>query len=345
MRWSVLLTALVLLWGCRSSAPLATLGGETMGTTYSIKIGAELGTGRGRLKRAIDTRLEQINAAMSTYDPASELSQINRRAGGEWIDISEDLSEVLAAALRASRETGGVFDVTVGPLVSLWGFGPEGAHDETPADAKIESARALVGYRRLELRTDGRAIRKERTEVQIDLSAIAPGYAVDEIAELLAARGYGDFVVEIGGEVRARGMHPEGRPWRIGIERPRADRREVAYAVELRDRGLSTSGDYRNVFERGGSRYSHTIDPETGRPVRHALASVTVIADSAMSADALATALMVMGPERGLAFAEARGVPALFQSRGPSGISTSATSALRALDRGVVTEARKTLAL
>jgi thiamine biosynthesis lipoprotein len=292
---------------------LVQFAGDTMGTTYTVKaIRVPEEVTVEALKTQVDQLLADINRQMSTYDPASELSRFNRRQTTEWVDASPELLTVLEAAMQVSRLSDGAFDVTVGPLVNLWGFGPQRGDDQVPPDAAVAEALARVGYERVHLRTSPGAIRKERADVYVDLSAIAKGYAVDRIADYLDSRGIVNYLVEIGGELRGRGQNPQSTAWRIAIERPSPGERAIQRIVELADRGIATSGDYRNFFQLDGKRYSHTIDPRTGRPVRHELASVTVLNDSAMEADAMATALLVMGPERGFRLAQQQELAALF---------------------------------
>jgi len=252
------------------------------------------------LQGAVEARLDEIVAIFSTWEPDSELSVLNANSSTEWIEISPELLDVLLEARRIGDLTDGAFDVTVGPLVNLWGFGPEMGEDDIPPEAEIEAARERVGFDLLEFRQDPPAARKARGDVVIDLSAIAKGYAVDQLAALLTEARALNYLVEIGGELRGQGLNEQGEPWRIAIERPVPGERTVQQVIGLRDAGLATSGDYRNFFQVDGERYAHVIDPNTGAPVAHRLASVTVLADSAMVADGLATGLMVLGPEAAL---------------------------------------------
>jgi len=221
--------------------------------------------------------------------------------------------------------------VTVGPLVNLWGFGPDGRRTAPPPEADIASARARIGYRSLELDPAQRAVRKLLPDLYIDLSAIAQGYAADEVSLYLEQIGVRNYMAEIAGEIRAAGVNADGRAWRIGIERPGNGEPVVERVVELRDAGLATSGDYRNYFEQDGIRYSHHIDPATGRPVTHNLASVTVVHPSATFADAMATALLVLGPERGLALAGREKLAVFLIIRAGSGFEEKDTEAFRRL--------------
>ena len=245
---------------------------------------------------------------------------------------------VVAAGLEVSRNTQGAFDVTVGPLVNLWGFGPAGRADEMPTDEAIAECQARVGYTRLEVRQEPPALRKRRADVYVDLSAIAKGFGVDEVAKLLERHAVRSYLVEIGGEVRTRGRKPDGGGWRIGIERPVAAVREIECVVELDDRALATSGDYRNFFEREGRRYSHEIDPRTGRPVDHALISVSVLADDCLTADAWATALLVLGPDAALPTARQHGLEVLCMVRSGDGWVEQATPGFAARIRTIKPE-------
>jgi thiamine biosynthesis lipoprotein len=313
------------------------LQGETMGTTYSLQVvpGAA-NPGQTEVAALVDGVLAEANERLSTWNPDSEISALNRHGAGSWIPLSPTLLDVLAAARDVSERTGGAFDVTVGPLVELWGFGAgPGSGDQPPPDAEISAALESAGYGKLELRAEPPALRKASPALRLDVGAIAPGYAVDRIARGLDALGARDYLVEIGGEVRARGRSPAGRPWRVAVEAPVPGERRAHAVVELDDAGVSTSGDYRDFRIEKERRISHTIDPRTGRPVEHQLTSVTVVHDSAMLADAYATALMVLGPREGFAMAERLDLAALFISRDePSGgFSEKSTAEFQRLRR------------
>jgi thiamine biosynthesis lipoprotein len=317
-----------MLVACADRGPaLVEFTGATMGTRYSVKVVNALpATQRDTLAASIDETLERINAAMSTYDPDSELSRFNASASTEWIDISGPTHEVLAEALRISRLTRGAFDVTVGPAVNVWGFGPDMAPATLPDAAQIDAARRRIGFALLMLRDTPPALRKARRDVYVDLSAIAKGYAVDRIAALLDERGIDRYLVEIGGELRARGASARDDTWRVAVERPLPTQRSVQRILPVLDTGMATSGNYRNFFERDGERYSHTIDPRTARPVSHTLASVTVLHPSAMTADALATAMSVLGTAEGLVLAERNRIAALFIDADGSKLTETASS-------------------
>jgi thiamine biosynthesis lipoprotein len=317
--------AVPLLGACERSAPpppVREFTGPTMGTTYHVTVvGVRNESNLMRnAQGCIDRVLAGVDRHLSTYSPQSEISALNRNASPDWIAVSDTLFAVLAAAHRVSVETDGAFDVTVAPLVRLWGFGSGGAR--SPVDSRppspefVHDATAITGYTWLELRgTPARSVRRNRA-LELDVDGIAPGYAVDRISTCLRRAGLPDHLVEIGGEVRAAGERADGSPWRIAIERPLAGAREAYAGVELTDLAISTSGNYRD-FRRlpDGRLVAHTIDPRLGEPVRHALASVSVVHPRAQLADAYATALMVLGPDEGYAVAQRLGLPALFLER------------------------------
>lgn len=309
-----------------SRLPEYELTAATMGTTFSIKVVApsdELSM--EQLRRQIRAKLDSIELLTSTYIEESELSQFNNNPSVEWITVSAALCVVVEQALELSRQTSGAFDITIGPLVNLWGFGSDGFADQPPSTAAIQEALSRVGYRRLETRCDEPALRKQRGDITVDLSGWAKGYAVDELANMLDETSLAGYLVEVGGELRAKGLNADRELWRIAIERPVVGGREIQRIVRLTDMGMATSGDYRNYFEYEGVRYSHIIDAQTGRPVSHALAAVTVINESVATADAMATALLALGPDRGLAMAEELGIAGYFLIHGPSGIEIRTT--------------------
>lgn len=313
---SLLVILTLLSSGCGKDDALTEIQGHTMGTTYSIKLAAlPPGLSLEVLKTAVEARLERVNALMSTYRPDSELSRFNASRSTDWFSADPELVELVARAESISRLSDGAFDVTVGPLVDLWGFGPELKDFRIPDEQTIAQTRARVGHARLHWRQDPPALRKDQADLELDLSAIAKGHGVDQVAAVLDQLGVTDYLAEIGGELRARGTKPGGESWRIAIERPEAGTRTAYRVIELNDAAMATSGDYRNFYEQDGRIYSHTIDPMTGRPVEHTLASVTVIADDCATADGLATALLVLGPERGFERAQAAGITAFFVSR------------------------------
>lgn len=297
------------------------LSGETMGTTWAARIVVPAGaaTLAAEAGDSIMSRLDAVNSLMSTWDSTSEVSRLSRYAGTDPFPVSALTADVLVRARRVSEATAGAFDVTVGRLVDLWGFGPGRRSAVPPGPEAVAGALRHTGYRGLRLVEDGRAVRKEDPALRVDLSAIAKGYGVDRAAQALSGLGLASWAIEVGGEVRARGRKPDGTAWRIGIEAPDPTARRVLRSLPLEDLAAATSGDYRNFFDADGIRYAHIVDPRTGRPVPWRGFSVTVLHESAAIADAWATGLSVLGPDDGLAAAEREGLAALFVLPDPSG--------------------------
>ncbi len=311
-----------------------TLSGQTMGTTYTVKVVIPADTSddrRAAVSKDIRNALDAVNGSMSTYDKNSELSRLNRADSDKTFVGSSDLLYVLGEAKTIFSGSEGAFDVTVGPLVNAWGFGPDGVQ-KTPTDEELKTLRARVGFDKVSLDPSTKTISKSSADVYVDLSAIAKGYGVDKVAGALDKAGYEHYMVEVGGEVRTRGRNAHNEVWRIGIERPDTDARTVFRAVPLNNASMATSGDYRNYREVDGRRISHTVDPKTARPIEHRLASVSVVHDDCTKADGWATALNVLGPVRGLEVAERHGLKAFFIVKAESGgfetLSTPAFSAL-----------------
>lgn len=305
-----LFTVILIIISCQpeSKPPyLLVIDGTTMGTVYAAKIVAsdlvESDLDSLYLKRGLDSLLNRINQQMSTYQENSELSRFNQYRGKDWFSVSAELCLVVDKSLEISKLSDGAFDITVGPLVNLWGFGPEEREELLPGEKEIQERHKLVGYKKLQIQFSPPALKKEIPEMYCDLSAIAKGYGVDKVGEYLENRGIRNYLVDIGGEIRTRGKNHQGQTWKIGVSTP-DDRYEIQKVLVLDNLSVATSGDYRNYFEKDGIRYSHTIDPQTGRPITHHLASVTVIHDSCMIADGLATAIDVLGPEKGFRLAE-----------------------------------------
>jgi len=330
---ALLLAVFVLgLLGCNSRPEQRVLSfdGMTMGTTFSVKWVATDESQVASLRTEAGAVLAEVNRQMSTYMADSSLSQLNRSEPGSVQTVPPELMFVLQEAQRISEWTEGAFDVAVGPLVNLWGFGPDGRILHAPVDERIEQLRQRIGYRFIELMPESGQVRRNG-EQYIDLSAIAKGYGVDALAVLLEGKGIEHYLVEIGGELRARGHKPDGAAWKLAIEAPVAGSARVAQTIiSIEDGAVATSGDYRNYFEEEGVRYSHTIDPRTARPITHRLASVTVIRPACAEADALATALMVMGEEQGYNFALKHNIEAFFIVKGEQGFISRATPAFEA---------------
>ncbi len=274
-----------------------------MGTSYSVKLPrVPEGVTSKEIQADIDALLVAINAEMSTYDPNSSLSLLNKAPAQQWLPIPPRLAAVLSAARDIYVLSDGLFDPTVGPLVNLWGFGPQEAV-KLPDEGQVAAAMKRVGYDDLRIDSNAGKVSKASDSMYVDLSAIAKGFAVDEVAQLLERRGLTDYLIEIGGELRVQGRNPQGKPWRVAVESPIPGERQVHGILSLESGSVATSGDYRNFFTHEGQRFSHTIDPRTGYPVTHSMVSVTVVDASAMRADALATALLVMGPEAAMKLA------------------------------------------
>lgn len=284
-----------------------------MGTRYHIKlvVPQTKPPSQSELQHAVNEELFRINAALSTYIADSELSRLNQAKPEEWVEVSDTLFYMLQESKQLHELTAGAFDVTVGPLVNLWGFGPDKPYGNNPAQDDVARLLETIGSDKFQLDESRRAVKKAG-ELYIDLSAIAKGYGSDLIAELLERHGISNFMVEIGGEVRVKGVNERSELWKIGVERPSLAQTGAIQAVAITDAGLATSGDYRNYYEVDGQRFSHTIDPSTGRPIVHTLASVTVVSGSAARSDALATALNVLGPTRGYELAERLELAAYF---------------------------------
>jgi thiamine biosynthesis lipoprotein len=300
--------------GGSGSAPEYTyaLQGETMGTTYSVRVDSAVRPlSEADLALQVQELLDDINARMSTYVDASEVSVLNAAEPTVSVPLSDDTFFVLQSAIFLAESADGAFDPTVGALVNAWGFGPVNP-STAPSDFEIETLRSHTGIDKLELNGDERSVRKIDPEARVDLSAIAKGYAVDKIGDLLVELGLTSFMAEIGGEVLVGEAKRDGSPWRIGVEKPDVGAQHLQRTVPLESLAMATSGNYRNFYVMEGRTLGHTIDPRDGQPVDHNGASVTVVHESCMMADGFATTLMVMGPDEGLAWAEDNGIAALF---------------------------------
>ena len=310
--------------GCEQSTEtprpeLVEFTGGMMGTTYHIKVvGTMSDLESTATAQAIEDALKNVDTKMSTYKPDSEVSQVNAATAGVPVSLSEDTFLVFTLARQVNEESDGAFDITVGPLVNAWGFGPAGPGN-APDDAQIAELLKLVGPDKFVLDPAANTLTKTANSVYCDPASVSEGYAVDEVAEVLLTMGYKDFMVEVGGEVRCAGKNASGGPWKIAIEKPVEGDRVIQQVVGLNDISLSTSGNYRKFYMVDGKRISHTIDPKTGRPVEHQLASASVLHPNCALADAYSTAIMVLGPEKGLAFAEKLGLPALLIIHGDDG--------------------------
>ncbi len=334
-----LLAVSAALSACGGAPETATVTGETMGTTYTVKYLANPGTPLPDPKQTqagFDKILQEVNRQMSTYQTDSEISRFNRMKASEGsMTVSADFATVLAEAVRLNRLTGGALDVTVGPLVNLWGFGPDKNISQAPTAAQISAAEKLVGIDKIRLEAKpsetGARLGKQADGVYLDLSAIAKGFGVDKLAQHLDSLGVQNYLVEIGGELRAKGKNQKNEAWSVGIEQPQFAQKQAAQiVVPLNNRSLATSGDYRNFrTDASGKRLSHIIDPQSKQPISHNLASVSVVADNAMTADGLATGLFVMGEEKALSTAEKNRLAVFMIIKTPDGFKTEMSSAFK----------------
>lgn len=312
-----------LLSGCGEQ--IEEFGGPTMGSHYSLKYLAGEDTPEpAALQAEVEGLLAEVDRQMSTWRSDSDLSQFNRMPARSCRAMPDAVLELVRAGNALHEQSGGAFDLTLEPLLDLWGFGPQSRGERVPGAAELAEARQRVGQRHLQV--GERRLCKDAA-VQLDLNSIAAGYTVDLIAKRLGELGVQSYLLDVTGELRGAGRKPDGSPWRIAIEAPRDDRQVAQKILPLDGVGVSTSGDYRNYFEQNGRRFSHTLDPQTGAPITHRLASVTVVDPSTLRADGLSTLLMVLGPERGYAFAEQADVAAFFVTRTDQGFATRATPA------------------
>lgn len=307
--------ALAFLLSACQKEEVVSLNGKTMGTTYHIKY---IDEGKAKLNseqihQGIEAILQDVNTKMSTYIPDSELSLFNKNPEVNTpIEVSADLALVVAEAIELNQITQGALDVTVGPVVNLWGFGPEKRVEKAPTAEQIAERKAWVGIEKVQLiqKNDKFFLTKSVPQLYIDLSSIAKGFGVDKVADYIAEQGITNYLVEIGGEIRASGHNGENIAWQIAIEKPTFDgTRSVSQVIGLQDFAMATSGDYRNYFEQDGKRFSHEIDPKTCQPIQHNLASITVLSKSSMTADGLSTGLFVLGAEKALEVAEQYNLP------------------------------------
>ena len=326
--WCVLMLAI--LSGCSVSKEpeIYAITGLSMGTSYTVKWVSQDNSDYDNVANSVAAELSRVELSMSTYMDASDLSGFNGAAINEWHKVPAEMASLVAQSLYLSDQTNGAFDITVGPLVNLWGFGVDPLPKNIPSQDALDKLRSVVGYQFLQVQQQPPAMLK-LADSAIDLSAIAKGHGVDAVARLLELHELNDYLVEVGGELRAHGKKPDGSPWRIAIETPSVDARQIYQVVKVNNMAVATSGNYRNYYEQDGTRYSHTLDPSTLRPVTHNLASVTVVDASAARADALATALMVMGDEQGVAWATRHQVPAYFIMKQDQGFVAQATAGFK----------------
>jgi thiamine biosynthesis lipoprotein len=318
-----------ILPGCGNGDSMESFGGPTMGSTYSIKYARHAGLpASAEVRVEVESILAEVDRQMSTYRSDSDIERFNGLPANRCQAMPASILELVRVGEQLSVQSEGSYDLTVEPLLNLWGFGPQAREEKVPTTEALAEVRQRVGHGHL--RIDGDQLCKDAA-VEVDFSSIAAGFAVDTIAAKLDALGINNFLVEVTGELKASGKKLDGSPWRIALEEPRDDQQVVERIVAIDGYGLSTSGDYRNYFEQGGARFSHTFDARTGAPVSHTLASVTVIHPSALMADGLSTLLLILGPERGWDYAEKHDIGAFFVIRADTGFVTRTNHAFERL--------------
>lgn len=328
--FSLLLGSGLLLSACGPTvdeAPAVVISGKTMGTFYRVSV---VGLDKSRepeLRQQIEAQLAEDDHQLSTYKDDSVLSIFNQYKGSVPQPISSGMADAIVTSLRIGQKTAGAMDITVGPLVNLWGFGPNKEPVKMPTQAKIDRAKAEVGLQHLKViqRSDGQYLQKDLPGLYVDLSTVGEGYATDHLARLVEANGISDYLVSVGGAVVSRGKNPEGKPWQVAIQKPTDKENAVQAIVDLQGMGISTSGSYRNYYELDGKRLSHIIDPATGRPITHKLVSATVIAPTALEADGWDTGLMVLGTDKALALAEKEHLAVYLITKEGDGFKTNMT--------------------
>ena len=320
------------LSGCGNGDSLETFGGPTMGSTYSIKYVRHAGLPAPNAVQAqVQKILAEVDQQLSTYRSDSDIERFNDLPANRCQKMPAPILKLIRVGEQLSEQSEGAYDLTVEPLLNLWGFGPQAREEKVPTVQALADVRQRVGYQHL--RIDRDQLCKDAA-VEVDFNSIAAGYAVDTIAAKLEAMGIHDYLAEATGELKASGKKLDGSPWKIALEEPRDDQQVAQKIIAVDGYGLSTSGDYRNYFQQGGRRYSHTFDARTGAPVSHTLASVTVINPSALMADGLSTLLLILGPERGWDYAEKHDIGAFFVIRADTGFVTRSNQAFERLSAG-----------
>nr|BFD40752.1 FAD:protein FMN transferase [Pseudomonas sp. FFPRI_1] len=329
--WGALCGAAVFLQGCGGDR-LESISGPTMGSTYSVQyVRRSNGPAVSLVKREVEGILAEVDRQMSTYRSDSDIERFNDLPANSCQPMPEPVLQLVRVGEQLSRDSDGAFDLTVEPLLNLWGFGPQGREEKVPSATALAQVRQRVGHEHL--RIEGAQLCKDAA-VEVDFNSIAAGYAVDRMAARLTELGVENFLVEATGELKAVGRKVDGSPWRIALEEPRDDQQVAQRVIALDGYGVSTSGDYRNYFEQDGQRFSHTFDARVGRPIAHKLASVTVIHPSALMADGLSTLLLILGPEAGWNYAEKQQIGAFFVMRADKGFVTRSSPAFDALLAG-----------
>ncbi|MBF6637204.1 FAD:protein FMN transferase ApbE [Rouxiella silvae] len=325
----------ILLSACgpdKDAAPSVVISGKTMGTYYRVSV---VGLDKSRepeLRQQIEAQLKEDDHELSTYKDDSVLSRFNQYTGTEPQPISSGMADAIITSLRVGQKTGGAMDITVGPLVNLWGFGPNKEPIKMPTQQQIDAAKAEIGLQHLKViqQYDGDYLQKDKPDMYVDLSTVGEGYATDHLARLVEANGISNYLVSVGGAVVSRGKNPEGKTWQVAIQKPTDKEDAVQAIVDLQGMGISTSGSYRNYYELDGKRLSHIIDPATGRPITHKLVSATVIASTALEADGWDTGLMVLGTKKALALAEKEHLAVYLITKEGDGFKTTMTPQFKA---------------
>ncbi|MBF1995956.1 FAD:protein FMN transferase ApbE [Serratia symbiotica] len=330
----LLSSVITLLSACNKpqSRPQIDINGKTMGTFYSVKVSGDIAISKEQLQHQIDTLLEQANDDISTYRADSVLSRFNHSRSTNPQAIPRGMANIILMAQRIGQDTGGAMDITIGPLVNLWGFGPDKRPVKVPTQQQIAAAQKKVGLQHLNLFSDSRGewLQKDLPGMYVDLSTLGEGYGTDELVRLMTRNGITNYLVSVGGAVSAHGVNSQGKPWRVAIQKPTDRENAVQALVDLQGYSISTAGSYRNYFELDGQHYSHIIDPSTGKPIQHRLVSATVIASTALEADGWDTGLMVLDTEKALQLAQEKGLAAYLISKTNDGFSTVMTPQFKA---------------
>ncbi|HWH86448.1 MAG TPA: FAD:protein FMN transferase [Pseudomonas sp.] len=328
-RWLGLVVLAMAVVGCGNGGSLEQVGGATMGSTWSVKYVRHAGfADPAQVRGEVERILGEVDQQMSTYRSDSVIERFNALPADSCQSMAPAVLELVRVGEQLSKQSEGSYDLTIEPLMNLWGFGPQGREEKVPDTAALAEVMQRVGYQHL--RIDGNRLCKDAA-VEVDFNSIAAGYAVDTIAARLQSMGIDNYLVEVTGELKAKGKKPDGSAWRIALEEPRDDQQVAERIIAVDGYGVSTSGDYRNYFLQDGRRYSHTFDARSGRPVLHDLASVTVIHPSALMADGLSTLLLILGPQRSQAYAQKHDIAAFFVMRADTGFVTRCSQAFERL--------------
>ncbi len=301
----------LILLSCHRASSIE-VSGQTMGTTWHATFADRNATDGKTLQPLIQSRLDELETLFSNWRSNSVISRFNASSSTGWQSVPQEVAEVVAFAQELSQKTDGAFDVTLSPLIDLWGFGPQTRITTPPIEQAVAETRSRCGWQKLEVRVDPPALRKTEATLQLNVSALVEGYAADDLVRRLRAVGIENFLLDIGGELYASGTKADGSPWQVGIQQPGFDKNRIITSLPLRNQALATSGTYRQFFESEGARYPHVLDGRTGKPISHGCDSVSVIADSCFLADGWATALLTLGSAEGRKLAEQAHLNAIF---------------------------------